>query len=111
MAVDGQRCPWHSDAPEWVEKRRQWSSKGGARRSNRSRARREFADAALSAAELEGLVAVTLRAVLAEKKPPAVGSAVAALARAAVAIRTASDFEARLAELEAAAGLDRRFPA
>ena len=49
---------------------------------------------------------MALRAVLAGKIEPGVGNAVANLARAAVAVREATELEARLAELEARAGVD-----
>jgi hypothetical protein len=108
LAVDGQHCPWHSAAPEWIARRQGWAAEGGRRRSNRQRANRELVDAALSPAELQGLIAITLRAVLAEKKSPAIGSAIAALVRAAVAVREATQTEERLVALEEAIGLEQR---
>jgi hypothetical protein len=82
--------------------------KGGAARSNRARARRALSDAAMTPAELEGVIATTIQAILTEQTTPAVGSAIAALARAAVAIREATAIEERLAALEQAAGIERR---
>jgi hypothetical protein len=83
--------------------------RGGAARSTKARARKEMVDAALSPPELAGLIGMTIRAVLAGKKPPAVGSAIANLARAAVAVREATETDERLAALEEAANLgDRR---
>ena len=57
-------------------------------------------DGALSPAELEGLLGVTLRAVLNGHKEPAIGNAIANLARAAVAVRDSVAVDERLAELE-----------
>jgi hypothetical protein len=82
--------------------------KGGAARSNRAKARREMANAALSPAELQGLIAVTIRAVLAGTKSPGIGQAIAALSRAAVAVREATETDERIAALEEAAGLGER---
>jgi hypothetical protein len=82
--------------------------KGGAARSNRARARREMVNAALSPGELQGLIAVTLKAVLSESKSPGIGQAVASLARAAVAVREATELEERLTRLEETAGLNER---
>jgi len=62
-------------------------------------------DAALTPSELEGFVAVALRSVLDGQISPGVANAVASLARAAVAVREETALEARLAELEAAAGI------
>jgi hypothetical protein len=66
---------------------------------------------ALSPAELQGFVAVALRGVMTGSIAPGVGNAVASLARAAVAVREATELEQRLAALEDRAGLanDRRF--
>jgi len=63
-------------------------------------------DAALTPREIEGYISMALRAVLAGKIEPGVGNAVANLARAAVAVREATELEARLAELELRAGID-----
>jgi hypothetical protein len=79
--------------------------KGGAARSNRARARREMANAALTPGELQGVIAVTLKAVFAGSKSPGIGQAVAALARAAISVREATELEERLTRLEAAAGV------
>jgi hypothetical protein len=55
--------------------------------------------------ELEGIIGLTITAVLAEQKTPAIGNAIAALARAAISIREVSEIEKRLEALEAANGL------
>jgi hypothetical protein len=99
-------CAWHHPdrAAEMAEARR----RGGRAKGNKARAKREMIDAALSPKELQGVIAVTLKAVLAERKSPAIGSAIASLARAAVAVREATDLEDRLDALEAAAGIGER---
>ena len=76
--------------------------KGGQAKSNRARARKQLAATALTPAELEGVLGLTITQVLSGAKPPGVGSAIAALARASIAIREAGEIEERLAALEAA---------
>ena len=101
-------CRWHQPGREAEERRREWARRGGVNRSNRARARREMAEAAMTPAELQGYLAVALRGVIAGKYTPGQGSAVAALARAAVAVREASEWEQRLEALEAVAGVEPR---
>jgi hypothetical protein len=93
-------CAWHDPGrrAEMAEARR----RGGQARSNKARARKQLVGAAMSPAELEGVIGLTIAQVLAGTKPPSVGSAVAALARAAIAVREATEIEERLAALEAA---------
>ncbi len=57
-------------------------------------------------AEVQGLIGVTLRAVMAGQMTPGQGTAVAALARAAMSVREASETEERLTTLEHRAGLN-----
>jgi hypothetical protein len=73
---------------------------GGQAKSNRARAKKAMVDGALSPAELEGLIGITMSAVINGAKEPAVGNAIANLARAAVAVRDAVAVDERLAELE-----------
>ncbi len=96
-------CRWHS--PELEHERREWSRAGGRGKSNRQRAKKGMADQALTPGEIEGYVAVAMKAVLSGRLEPGVGNAVANLARAAVAVREATMTEERLAALESAAGL------
>jgi len=100
---DGQ-CRWHH--PDLEAERTEGRRRGGEHRSNRARAKKGMVDAALTPREIEGYISMALRAVLAGKIEPGVGNAVANLARAAVAVREATELEARLAELEARAGVD-----
>ncbi len=74
--------------------------KGGAARSNRAKARRELEGAAMTPGEIAGVVAVAIRGVLSGKQSPGVGSAIAALSRAALEAGKASDLEERMAEIE-----------
>ncbi len=74
--------------------------KGGQAKSNRARAKKAMLDAVLSPAELEGLLGATMNAVISGHKEPAIGNAIANLARAAVAVRDAVAVDERIAELE-----------
>ena len=74
--------------------------KGGQARSNRAKARRELSNAAMTPGEIAGVVAVAIRGVLSGKQSPGVGSAIAALSRAALEAGKASDLEQRMAEIE-----------
>jgi hypothetical protein len=100
------RCPWHD--PAWDERRKEWSVRGGHGKSNAARAKKQMAFEAMTPAELQGYVAVALRGVMVGSITPGVANAVASLARAAVAVRAATELEARIEELEAMAGLGRR---
>ncbi len=93
------RCPWHSD--DLAEQRQAWSRKGGTNSSSRARARRQLPHGGVSPAELQGILGLVLKGVVAGKLAPNVGNAAATIARALVAIREAAEFDARLAALEA----------
>ena len=99
-------CWWH--CPDAAEERDRTRREGGRARSNKARAAKTLPDHALTPEQLQGLLGLTLKAVLNESKSPAIGNAVGSLARAIVAVREATDLEARLAALEAAAGIDGR---
>ena len=93
-------CRWHH--PSLAEQRREWSAKGGRRKSNRERARRDLPPA-MEPNELEQVLSGVLRGVIGGRIAPNVGNACAALARTLVGIREATEIERRLADLEAAA--------
>lgn len=99
-------CRWHHPGLE-VE-RGEWRRRGGAERSNKARARKQLPDAVLTPAELQGSVGLALRGVLAGRFEPGIGNAVANLARAAVAVREATELEHRLQALEARAAVSTK---
>ncbi len=99
----GRYCLSHD--PSRVTDLAEWRAKGGRGKSNRQRAKKGMADQALTPGEIEGFVAVAMKAVLSGRLEPGVGNAVANLARAAVAVREATTIEVRLTELEKAAGV------
>src|SRR5687767_3223301 len=67
-------CLWHS--PSMATERASWRKRGGEQRSNRARAKKSLADAALTPHDLEGVLGMTLKAVLAGKVQPGVGNCV-----------------------------------
>ena len=96
-------CPWH-DA-DLSARRSEWSRRGGVGRSNKRRAAKQLPEEVLTPAALQGLLGRTLRDLLAGKAEPGVANAAANLGRAIVAVREATEVEARLAELEQRAGI------
>lgn len=93
-------CPWHD--PEIAAQRSQWSARGGANRSHRSRARKRLIEGSLTAPEVEALLGKALGDVLEGKIKPGVAIAAATLARAIVVVREAGEIEERLEALERA---------
>jgi hypothetical protein len=106
QAISNGFCPWHDPArqADMLEARR----KGGKAKSNRARARKQLVSTAMSPAELEGVIGLTITQVLAGKISPGIGNAVASLARASVAIRETVDLEIRVTNLEAALGIKEK---
>ncbi len=94
-------CAWHS--PAWAEKRREWSKQGGAARSNRARAAKRLPAESLTLAEVQGLLSVALKGVLAGRIEPGIANASANVARAIAAVAQAGEIEDRIAALEQAA--------
>ena len=97
-------CPWHT--PDWTDRRREWSRKGGANKSNASRARKQLPAGLLTVDELRGTLGLTIKRVIDGELEPSIGNSVAALARAYVAVTEAGaveDLQRRLDELEALA--------
>ena len=96
------RCAWH--APEWAARRREWSARGGRGKSNAARAKRSLPDA-MTPTELQSLLGVVLKGVVAGRVEPGGGNAAANLGRAIISVREATEVEERLAALEAQAGI------
>jgi hypothetical protein len=78
----------------------EWRRQGGKAKSNKARARKQLPDAALSPMELQGVLSVTLKGLLAGRIEPGVANAAASLGRALVVIRDATILEERVAQLE-----------
>jgi hypothetical protein len=103
---DGGWCLWH--APDLADQRAGWRKRGGANRSNKSRAKKALPEGALSTAEVRGLVGLTIRGVLSGRVEPGIGNSVANLARVALVAAEQEDMEARLAARSRAASVAGR---
>ncbi len=106
-----QWCQWHD--PDRETERQEWRRRGGQRKSNKQRARKQLAEQAMSIGDLDALLCLALKRVAAGTMEPNVGSAMAGIAKTITTIRSTGDFEKRLEELEQAAGIGsgRRFGA
>src|SRR5215203_3242503 len=96
-------CLWHD--PEAEAERRQNAAKGGKSRSNLSRLKRSLPTESLDFGDVQGVLGVVLRDLLAGKLDPPVANAAANVARAFAAIAQAGEIEARVRDLEHQAGL------
>ena len=100
-------CSWHD--PQLDDQRAAWRQKGGTARSNKARARKQLPAESLTLPEVQGLLSVALKGLLAGRIEPGIANASANVARAIAAVAQVGELEERLRELEAAAGVrDRR---
>lgn len=95
---DSRYCIAHD--PERVVDMAEWRRKGGKAKSNRARAKKQLPDAALSPVELQGLLSVTLKGLLAGRIEPGVANAAASLGRAMVTVRESTSLDERFAAIE-----------
>jgi len=95
-------CRWHD--PDRESDRAEWRRKGGANRSNRARAKKQLAAAALTIDDLDALLCRALVQVAGGRMEPGVGSAMSVIARTITTIRSTGEIERRLEELERKAG-------
>ena len=102
-------CAWH--APSWDAKRRQWSAKGGERRSNKQRAKAAAGGDLMTVAEVQAAICRAIRRAEAGSMDSGPAQALGGLARTYAALMQVADFDRRLSDLEAVAGVERRFPA
>ncbi|MDP9357795.1 MAG: hypothetical protein M3R02_21405 [Chloroflexota bacterium] len=94
-------CYWHDLALE--AERTEGRRKGGAARSNRARAKKRLPAESLTLQEVQGLLSVALKGVLAGRIEPGIANASANVARAIAAVAQAGEIEERITALEAAA--------
>ena len=91
-------CWWHS--PALAKERDEARRRGGAARSNASRAKKQLPAGVLSNDQLRGVLGVTIAKVLNGAVEPGVGSSVASLARAYVAVTEAGAVETLQAQVD-----------
>ena len=105
----GQHCLMHS--PDHVEVRREAARRGGRNRSAKARAAKLIPEA-MSAEDLAGHLSLLFTTTMAGKIEPKVATACATVARTLLEVRTATELEQRISELEGrAAVVDGRWRA
>ncbi|MDP9473636.1 MAG: hypothetical protein M3Q71_23750 [Chloroflexota bacterium] len=102
-------CLWHD--PERAQERAGWRQQGGKSRSNKARARKQLPAESLTLPEVQALLSVALKSVLAGRIEPGVANASASVARAIAALVQVGEMEARISALEEAAERSDRRPA
>jgi len=97
-------CRWHR--PHLREERDAWRRKGGERRSNKARARKQLPDELMTLREVQATLCRALRSLEAGEMAPAVANALGGLGRSIASVAAAGDLEERLTALEQHAGLE-----
>ncbi|MGI8545898.1 MAG: hypothetical protein ACR2M1_00965 [Gemmatimonadaceae bacterium] len=102
---NGTHCFAHDE--RLAQQRRQWAVDAGKAKSNAARMRKSLGTGAetLALSEVDALLCTALKGVLTGKLEPGIATSAATVAKSIMAIRTASDLESRLAQLEQRAGL------
>jgi len=98
-------CAWHD--PELSKRRSEWSAKGGANRSNKSRAAKALPTELMSTDEIAAWLTLQYRKLIAGQLTPGIATASATVAKAIAEIQRGAEIEARIAELEALLGKRR----
>ena len=91
-------CVWHD--PQLVERRAEWSRRGGHGKSNKARARKGLAGEAMSMRELHGLLSKAARDLVDGKLDPGPANALANIARSLEAVARTAELEAKVSGLE-----------
>jgi hypothetical protein len=91
-----------------AQRRAEWSAKGGANKSNASRARKQLPAGVLTVDELRGVLGHTIARVLTGSIEPPVAGAVASLARAYGSLTEAAKLEELADRLDHLEGTVRR---
>jgi hypothetical protein len=94
------RCAWHTELPEWVEKRRSWSAEGGKKRSNAERAKKALPTEPMTTTEAHAWVTVAFKRTLTGAMEPGVLNALANAAKVMTELAKSSDLEGRVIDLE-----------
>ena len=99
-------CRWHH--PSLEADRKRWSAKGGAARSNKSRAAKALPAEILTTDELISWLSLVFKQTIVGKTEPPVATACANLARTIAEIRRGAEIEDRLADVERLMGAGKR---
>ena len=93
---------WHD--PALATERASWRRRGGERRSNQARAKRQLPEELLSLRQVQAVLCRALRRVECGELEAGPANAMASLARAIAAVAEAGDLEERLSALEQQTG-------
>jgi hypothetical protein len=99
----GSRYCWTHD-PAAADRRLEASKKGGRARSNKARAAKQI-PAAMSAEDLAGWLSLLFTSVMTGRIEPKIGTACASIARVLHEVKTMTELEQRLTQLEERAGV------
>ena len=83
--------------------RKAWAAAGGKNSSSKARAKWQLPGEVMEADEIAAWLAICFKRVIAERMDPGVANAVSTMSRAMLAVREATEIEARLEALERAA--------
>ncbi len=92
--------------PGMAERRRQGSIKGGIGKSAKVRAQRQLRDSVMDPNDVSGLLSISMKKVATHAMEPGVGTALASMARALMAVQETAQLSDRLAELERLVGIE-----
>ena len=95
-------CLWHD--PTLATERASWRKRGGERRSNAARAKRQLPEELLSLRQVQAVLCRALARVEAGELAAGPANSLANLARAIAAVAEAGDFEERITALEQQTG-------
>jgi hypothetical protein len=88
--------------PDLDNQRQTWVTNAGRAKSNKARLKKQLGDGTIDMKDIDGMLCLTLKGVLAGKIEPGVANAAATVAKTIQGIRTTADFQQRLEQLEAA---------
>ncbi|HEV2128687.1 MAG TPA: hypothetical protein VGR22_08725 [Thermomicrobiales bacterium] len=91
--------------PDLDNQRQSWVKQAGKAKSNKARMKKQLGDGFLDMKDIDGMLCLTLKGVLAGKIEPGVANAAATVAKTIQGIRTTTDLQERLEAIEEA--LDR----
>ncbi len=97
-------CVTHD--PARVVELAEWRRRGGKGKSSAARAKKGLPAGVLSSEELRGVVGITIKRVLTGATEPAVGNAIATLAKAYVVVTEATALADEIAAIKEAVGLE-----
>lgn len=92
-------CPWHD--PALIERRAEWSAKGGRQRSDVARARKKLVGDLRDLAGVKAMILESMELTKNGDMEPAILNALSTAARAVVVVAGVADFEEQLATMRA----------